>query len=170
MPLYDPAHPQNTWHLAEGVELTFPAGASIPAGGYALIVNIDPAYFRTKYGIPASVPIFGPYLYELDKSGDTIELKYPDDPQPDGKVPYDRMDQVTYDDGGLWPKSADGFGASLNRDLGDRLRQRRGELDRRPADARRSKHVLKPNSDDCLRRRLDRRGHGGHDFETGCRQ
>ena len=115
MPLYDPARPQNTWHLAEGVELTFPTGASIPAGGCALIVNIDPAYFRTKYSIPASVPIFGPYLYELDKSGDTIELKYPDDPQPDGDVPYDRMDQVTYEDGGLWPKTADGFGASLNR-------------------------------------------------------
>ena len=113
--LYDPANPQNTWHLAEGVELTFPTGASIPAGGCALIVNIDPAYFRTKYGIAASVPIFGPYLYELDKGGDTIELKYPDDPQPDGKVPYDRMDQVTYGDGGLWPKTADGFGASLNR-------------------------------------------------------
>ncbi len=114
-PLYDPAHPQNTWHLAEGVELTFPPGASIPPGGYALIVNIDPAYFRTKYGVSASVPIFGPYLYELDKGGDTIELKYPDDPQPDGKVPYDRMDQITYEDGGLWPKTADGFGASLNR-------------------------------------------------------
>jgi hypothetical protein len=51
----------------------------------------------------------------LDKSGDTIELKYPDDSQPDGEVPYDRMDQVTYEDGGLWPKTADGFGASLNR-------------------------------------------------------
>ena len=114
-PLYDPANPQNTWHLAEGVELVFPAGASIPAGGYALIVNIDPAFFRLKYNIAASVPIFGPYLYTLDKGGDTIELKYPDDPQPDGKVPYDRMDQVTYEDGGLWPKEADGFRASLNR-------------------------------------------------------
>ena len=135
--LYDPARPQNTWHLAEGVELTFPAGALILANGCALIVNIDPAYFRTKYNIPASVPIFGPYLYELNKSGDTIELKYPDDPQPDGDVPYDRMDQVTYEDGGLWPNTADGFGASLNRIVGHRVRQRRGELDRRPADARR---------------------------------
>ncbi len=115
VPLYDPANPQNTWHLAEGVQFAFPAGAAISAGGYALIVNIDPAYFRTKYGIPASVPIYGPYLYELDNGGDTVELKYPDDPQPDGKVPYDRMDQVTYEDGGLWPKAADGFRASLSR-------------------------------------------------------
>jgi hypothetical protein len=113
--LYDSTNPQNTWHLAEGVEITFPTGASILANGCALIVNINPAYFRTKYSIPASVPIYGPYLFELDKSGDTIELKYPDDPQPDGDVPYDRMDQVTYEDGGLWPKTADGFGTSLNR-------------------------------------------------------
>jgi hypothetical protein len=115
VPLYDPARPQNTWHLAEGVELDFPAGASIAANGYALIVNIDPAYFRTKYNIPAAVPIYGPYLYDLSNSGDTIELKYPDDPQPDGKVPYDRMDQVTYGDSGAWPVAADGFRASLSR-------------------------------------------------------
>ena len=31
VPLYDAAHAQNTWHLAEGVELTFPTGASISA-------------------------------------------------------------------------------------------------------------------------------------------
>ncbi len=49
------------------------------------------------------MPIYGPYIHILDKSGDTIELKYPDDPQPDGDVPYDRMDQITYRDSGLWP-------------------------------------------------------------------
>ena len=101
--------------MAEGIEFTFPAGASIPAGGGALIVDIDPAYFRTKYSIPPSVPIYGPYLYKLDKGGDTVELKYPGNPQPDGDVPYYRMDQVTYEDDGVWPKTADGFGSSLNR-------------------------------------------------------
>lgn len=115
VPLYDPARPQNTWHLREGVEFDFPVGASIPANGYALVVNVDPAYYRAKYSIPASVPIYGPYLYELSNGGDTVELKYPDDPQPDGDVPYDRMDQVTYEDGGLWPSVADGFRASLSR-------------------------------------------------------
>jgi hypothetical protein len=30
-------------------------------------------------------------------------------------VPYYPVDRVTYEDGGLWPKSADGLGASLNR-------------------------------------------------------
>jgi hypothetical protein len=113
--LYDPALPKNTWHLTEGVDFTFPVGATIPANGYALIVECNPAYFRTKYNIPSAVPIYGPYINILDKSGDTIELKYPDDPQPDGDVPYDRMDQITYEDSGLWPNSADGAGASLNR-------------------------------------------------------
>ncbi|MGD0516587.1 MAG: lamin tail domain-containing protein, partial [Thermoguttaceae bacterium] len=113
--LYDPALPKNTWHLTEGVDYIFPVGATIPANGYALIVECNPTYFRTKYNIPSSVPIYGSYIHTLDKSGDTIELKYPDDPQPDGDVPYDRMDQITYGDSGLWPTLADGAGASLNR-------------------------------------------------------
>jgi hypothetical protein len=115
VPLYDLAHPQNTWHLREGVEFDFPAGASIPANGYVLVVNIDPAYYRAKYAIPDLVPIYGPYLFELSNGGDTVELKYPGDPQPDGDVPYYRMDQVSYEDGGLWPAAADGFRASLSR-------------------------------------------------------
>jgi hypothetical protein len=113
--LYDSSAPENTWKLTEGVNFIFPQGATIPAYGYALIVECDPTFFRTKYNIPVSVPIYGPYIHKLDNAGDTVELKYPGDPQPDGDVPYYRVDQVTYEDSGLWPTLADGAGASLNR-------------------------------------------------------
>src|SRR5678816_2278580 len=49
-----------TWRIA-GANFNFPAGQSIPANGYALVVGIDPATFRATYGIPGAVPIFGPY-------------------------------------------------------------------------------------------------------------
>ena len=43
------------------INFTFPAGSTIAANGYALIVPIDPAAFRSTYNIPANVAIFGPY-------------------------------------------------------------------------------------------------------------
>jgi hypothetical protein len=117
--LYDPANPQNTWKLTEGISFTFPIGASIAANGYALIVKTSPAFFRAKYNIPASVPIFGPYLFALDNGSDTVELKRPGDPPaPGAPAPYIRVDQVHYTDSLPWPISADGRGASLNRIAG----------------------------------------------------
>lgn len=114
--LYDPANPQNTWKLTEGISFTFPTGASIPANGYALIVKTSPSFFRSKYNIPAAVPIFGPYLFTLDNGSDTVELKRPGDPpSPGASAPYIRVDQVSYTDSAPWPTSADGRGASLNR-------------------------------------------------------
>ena len=113
--LYDTNNPDHTWRLTDGVFFTFPAGAAIPANGYALVVACDPEYFRTKYNISSSIPIYGPYSDTLGEAGDTVELKYPGNPQPNGEVPYYRMDQITYDDRGLWSNTADGDGASLNR-------------------------------------------------------
>ncbi len=72
--LYDSSYPQDTWHLTGGISFIFPTGATIPANGYALVVNISPTYFRTKYSIPAGVPIYGPYGYSLGNGGDTVEL------------------------------------------------------------------------------------------------
>src|SRR5207253_2920060 len=69
VPLYDVDAPANTWQFTAGVTFSFPQGASIPANGYALVVPIDPATFRTRYGIPAGVPIFGPYTGALNNAG-----------------------------------------------------------------------------------------------------
>ncbi|MCX5685258.1 MAG: lamin tail domain-containing protein, partial [Planctomycetota bacterium] len=119
--LYDPLHPENRWKFTEGiapdgVPFVLPAGAEIPAYGYALVVAIDPATFRTKYGIAASVPIFGPYAPGvLSNAGDSIELQKPGTPETDGTVPYYRVDRVTYNDKSPWPVRADGDGSSLIR-------------------------------------------------------
>src|SRR5204862_1633780 len=41
--LFDPAHPEHTWKFTKGITFDFPQGASVPAGGYMLLVAIDPA-------------------------------------------------------------------------------------------------------------------------------
>src|SRR5262249_35242214 len=62
VPLYDPSNPSNPWKFTDGIDFAFPAGATLAASAFALVVPIDPATFRSKYNIPASVPIYGPYL------------------------------------------------------------------------------------------------------------
>jgi hypothetical protein len=112
--LFDPANPANTWRLTDGVQFTFPAGQTLAAGARALVVPINPATFRTKYSIPAAVPIYGPYTGNLDNGGEQIELSRPGVPAG-GDVPYIRVDRIQYDDDAPWSEYADGDGPSLAR-------------------------------------------------------
>ena len=121
VPLYDPANPANTWKVT-GIGYTFAGSQSIPAGGYALIVAMDPATFRTKYNVPISVHIFGPYTGSLQDNGERISLEMPDTPvvnvvngQNVTVVPYDVIDTVRYSNLAPWPTAADGTGPSLQR-------------------------------------------------------
>jgi len=124
--LYDPAHATNTWRIRGGVDFEFPSGVTLGSRGFALVVSFDPVTnitalndFRSTYGIPSGVPIFGPYRGKLDNGGEDIELQRPDPPQtsgPDaGFVPYLLTDRVEYDDASPWPLTTDGGGASLQR-------------------------------------------------------
>jgi hypothetical protein len=125
--LYHPAFPTNRWKLGGGVDFAFPAGASVAAGGYLLVVEFDPvndpaalADFRARYGVSASVPVHGPFSGNLDNDADQVELYQPDTPQstpPDaGFVPYVRVDRVNYTDDAPWPAGdVDGGGLSLQR-------------------------------------------------------
>lgn len=125
--LSHPAQPANTWHLAGGVEFTFPTSVTLPANGFILVVPFNPAdlsalsAFRTKYGVASSVPVYGPYTGRLDNGGESIELLKPDVPQPAGApdagfVPYVLADKVNYNDRPPWPSGAvDGGGLSLQR-------------------------------------------------------
>ena len=51
----------NTWRLRDAVDFTFPAGATIPAGGYAIVAGINAgnptelAAFRSRNNIPAGM-------------------------------------------------------------------------------------------------------------------
>ncbi|MCX5683045.1 MAG: PA14 domain-containing protein, partial [Planctomycetota bacterium] len=119
VPLYDPAHPGNRWKFTAGLgsNYSLPAGATIPAHGYALVVPIDPAAFRTKYGIPAGVPIYGPYTGSLSNNGEAVELARPGDPELDGTVPYYRVDRVNYSQAAPWPTRAGMAGSSIVRSV-----------------------------------------------------
>ena len=118
VPLYDPANPANTWKI-NGVSYTFAVGQSIPAGGYVLITGIAPATFRTKYNVPGSVQIFGPFAGVLQDNGEHITIEMPDTPYLNtlGQtvVPYVVIDGVHYSNIAPWSILADGSGPSLQR-------------------------------------------------------
>ncbi|MBN2508521.1 MAG: hypothetical protein JXQ71_17725 [Verrucomicrobia bacterium] len=91
VPLYDPAHPTNQWRLREGVTFDFPPNILVPAGGCLLLVSFDPvadaaalAAFRAKFGVPAEVPVLGPYDGKLSDTGEGVRLLWPDKPEPSG--------------------------------------------------------------------------------------
>ncbi|HTL54637.1 MAG TPA: lamin tail domain-containing protein [Candidatus Limnocylindrales bacterium] len=117
--LYNPSYPSNTWRL-NGVGFDFPTNVQVAPGGLLLLVGIDPVQFRTKYSVPASVPIYGPYPGHLQGGGETLALQRPDIPDLDTNtgtlfVPYIDIDVVHFNDKSPWPTNADGFGSSLER-------------------------------------------------------
>lgn len=120
VPLFDSAHPTNTWHLRGGVDFNLPPNVSLAAGQSLLFVNFDPAdaaqlaAFRAKYGTFSGVPVFGPYSSKLDNSVDEISLLKPDAPDTNG-TPYIVVDALEYEDSAPWPPGADGTGAALQR-------------------------------------------------------
>jgi len=127
VPLYDPLPATNHWKLGGSIDYEFPAGVTLPAGGFAIVVGFDPvanpaalANFRLKYGVATNAPIYGPYRGKLNNTGESVQLFKPDTPQtaphPDaGFVPYVQVDFVNYGDVAPWPSAADGTGMSLQR-------------------------------------------------------
>ncbi|HYO24065.1 MAG TPA: lamin tail domain-containing protein, partial [Lacipirellulaceae bacterium] len=88
------------WRLDEAVDFTFPAGASIAAGGY-LVVTQDAADFQVKFGFAP----FGQWESgdKLANEGETIELR---------NAAGGLVDGVSYAPGFPWPTSGD-FGSSV---------------------------------------------------------
>jgi hypothetical protein len=102
-----------------GVNFVLPPTAQIRSGGFALIVNVDPAAFRAKYNVSAEVPIFGPAPGSLQDDGENVALELP--VTIDGVAGFMTLDRVRYDDRRPWPVSAAGFGHSLQRLTADPL-------------------------------------------------
>jgi hypothetical protein len=124
VPGYGDAAFNDTWRLRNAVDFDFPAGVELGAGDRLLVVGFDPesepeqlASFRSKFSVPESVEIHGPWTGELDNSGEIIELAYPGsaDPLESFFVPYYTMEEVDYRDSSPWPPLADGIGFSLQR-------------------------------------------------------
>ncbi len=113
--LYDPLRPTNTWSLGGAVDYAFPTGLSVPAGGVVVVCATNPAAFRLQAGVPAEVPVLGPWKGALDAAGETLKLYRPGDPEPDGTVPRYRADRVSYRPLAPWPVAAAAGGVSLER-------------------------------------------------------
>ncbi|RIK82775.1 MAG: hypothetical protein DCC68_05255 [Planctomycetota bacterium] len=113
IPLYDPANPANTWQISGIGGFAFPAGTTIPAGGYVVVTNADPFLFRLLYNVPAAVEIYQ-FSGGLNNAGEAIDLLRPATPNAQG-VPYVIADHVDYGDSDPWPALADGGGSSLSR-------------------------------------------------------
>ena len=121
VPLYDPAHATNTWHLRDAVVYDFPQNVSLPANGYLLVVGFDPVAspatldaFRINNFVPTNVPVFGPWSGNLDNNSARVQLERPDVPDTNS-VPYILVERVAYSDTAPWPSGADGFGLTLQR-------------------------------------------------------
>ncbi len=116
--LFHGLNQSNTWRLSSAVDFSFPTNASIAPASFALLVSFDPAVggpaFRAKYGVPANVPLYGPYEGKLDNSAESVRLSRPDAPNGP-EIPYIRVDQVNYADVAPWAVAADGFGGSLHK-------------------------------------------------------
>jgi hypothetical protein len=127
IPLYDPGAATNAWKLDGAVEYRFPTNFTLAANGVLLLVGFDPvadpaaaSAFRTRFSVPAQVPVLGPWAGQLGNTAETLRLYRPDAPQtaphPDaGYVPYLLVDRVSYSSAFPWPTNADGTGLSLQR-------------------------------------------------------
>src|SRR4030095_1846672 len=74
VPLFDPANPNNTWRFTDGIDFESPAGTSIAPFGTIIVAASTPAVFRQEYGVPASVPVYGPFALNLADEGEPVEL------------------------------------------------------------------------------------------------
>ena len=123
---YDPNYPTNHWRLQKAISFDFPR-TNLAANAFCLIVGFNPytnavalSNFRTRYGVSNSVPIFGPWIGQLNNNGDAVEFYRPDPvqlpPHPDaGYVPYIRVDKVNYLSTLFWPSVGTNTGKSLQR-------------------------------------------------------
>ena len=84
------------WRITGGVNFTFPANTTIPAGGHVVVA--------ANLGALPGVGALGPWTGALDNGSETIELK-----NAIGRV----MDEFHYEDSGQFPAAADGGGVSL---------------------------------------------------------
>lgn len=99
--LEDEALDLEGWRLKGGIDYTFPKGSHIQPKSFLVIAASVPAFTR-HYNLPA----MGPFGKQLSHNGERITLV-----NDAGQV----IDELKYSDKAPWPKSPDGYGASLER-------------------------------------------------------
>ncbi|MDB6174306.1 MAG: hypothetical protein JWL59_3617 [Chthoniobacteraceae bacterium] len=88
------------WQITGGIGFTFPAGTTIPAGGF-LVIASNPAALQNSAGITG---VLGPWSGALANSGDSVTLR--------NRIGRE-MDVFSYQDSGQFPVAADAGGVSL---------------------------------------------------------
>ncbi len=120
VPLYNLSHVTNTWHMRNAVDFDFPLGAVLSAGEIILMVGFDPLEYsrmrtlRVVYGVSTNVTVYGPWVGNLNNSGETLEHKWPDNPNTND-VPYIMAEKINYKPVEPWPPAAAGSGMSIQR-------------------------------------------------------
>ncbi|MCA9185764.1 MAG: lamin tail domain-containing protein [Pirellulaceae bacterium] len=110
------------WQFVEGINFVFPVGATIPAAGFAVVIEGTPggdpaadiANFRSTYAVPAKANVYvyiGDINGVLDNGGEELVIARP----ANGVAGLVEVDEVDYDDVAPWPSVPDGTGASLTK-------------------------------------------------------
>jgi len=107
------------WRLAQGVSYTFPAGASIPSGGY-VVVGRNVERLRANHSQLTAANSFGNWSGSLRNSGERLSLSKPDlilSTNSLGQVSSDtihiEVSSVDYRDAGRWGQWSGGGGSSM---------------------------------------------------------
>lgn len=125
--LSDPVDTGRAWRLRGVVEFEFPAGTTVPAGGFLLVAGFDPlaepdklTAFRLKYHLNAALGIVGPWRGLLAAGQGQLGLYKPVDADLELEamargVPGILMDEVQLASQPPWPILAAGSGLSVCR-------------------------------------------------------
>lgn len=107
------------WRFTSGIDFRFPAGTSIPSGGY-LVIAQDAEHLRTIYPNLTTANCLGNFDGTLKRSGERLALgkrDFVNETNAFGVVITNQIfiavSEVTFRDGGRWPELADGGGSSL---------------------------------------------------------
>lgn len=93
------AVPLAGWRFSDGVAFSFPADATIPAGGFVVVAE-NPSVFQRRFGFRP----LGPWTGGLSNEGERLRLV-----EASGAL----VDEVTYGVGFPWPTAAHGAGPSM---------------------------------------------------------
>jgi hypothetical protein len=83
-----------------GIDYTFPNGTAIAPGGYVVLAS-QPEFVEAHHGLSG---VLGPYVGRLSNAGENLRLI-----DRNGNI----ADELTYRDGGEWPRWSDGGGSSI---------------------------------------------------------
>lgn len=107
------------WIFSDGIDFEFPAGATIPGGGYVVVAR-DLPRLLANYPQLNTNNTFGNFSGSLSRSSERVAVAKRDYVTETNSVGvlvtntiYITVSEVLYHDGGRWPELADGGGSSL---------------------------------------------------------